>query len=109
MMCEQRTAYPETGDQGNQRRNFRVHLHASLSLSATTATQTLWLRIGIAARGIAMLLQVLQGLRRYAEPLVDFLIRNPPVKIGPQRKRLRKHLRIVDRHAHLHGVVVDAR
>src|SRR5262245_7326658 len=51
------------------------------SLPATTAAKPLWIGIGIAARRIALLLQVLQRFRGYAEPFIDFLIRDPTVVV----------------------------
>src|ERR1700693_4425594 len=66
-------------------------------------------RIGKAAGGDTLLLQILLLLGGYAEPLIDFLIRNPLVIEGPERKRLGIHRRIIDGDAQLHVVMVDAR
>src|SRR2546421_3101995 len=77
--------------------------------STTTTTKTLRGLIGIAAGRIALLLQVFQRVRGDAEPFIYFLIRNPSVVVRSKRKRLRIHLGIIDRYAHLHRVMVDPR
>src|SRR5207249_10363030 len=85
-------------------RTLELSCSSSFSLlpSTTSATQTLWLRIRIAAGRVDLLLEVLQRLRGDAEPFIDLLIRHPPVIVRPKPERLREHLRVVDRHAHLH-------